>query len=429
MILSITRTALTNLSRDRAALLLCFVLPIVFFSIFAAIFGSAGRQAATPRIKLVVVDEDKSGISTRFLKALESEPSLVVPDTPERKKNVPAQPYDANTAEAAVRNGDVRVALIIPRGFGDSPIAFGPRTSAHKLELLSDTSDPVAPQIVAGLLQKTAMVSMPDVMAETGVRYIDQWAGGLSEGQHKAIEENMKMLKQRLAARAGTNDSVTQQNYGLVPVEVRDVLGATKKNPFVAYYAAGIGVLFLLFTASSAGGALLDESETGTLDRILSGRVSMTKLLLGKLAFLVLLNVTQLVVMFTWAAAVFQLDLVHHAAGFLLMAVATAATTSTFGLMLAAACRTRAQLAAFSTMVVLVVSALGGSMVPRFIMSECLQRVGLLTFNAWAIEGFTKVFWREVSVLDLWPNVVVLLAFGLVFFAISRRLAVRWERV
>jgi len=46
MILPIIRTAIVSLRRDRAALALSFILPISFFSIFAAIFG--GQRDATP---------------------------------------------------------------------------------------------------------------------------------------------------------------------------------------------------------------------------------------------------------------------------------------------------------------------------------------------------------------------------------------------
>ena len=58
MILPIVRTALIGLRRDRGALALSFVLPIVFFSIFAVIFG--GRRDTTPKITVLVVDEDHS---------------------------------------------------------------------------------------------------------------------------------------------------------------------------------------------------------------------------------------------------------------------------------------------------------------------------------------------------------------------------------
>jgi len=90
-------------------------------------------------------------------------------------------------------------------------------------------------------------------------------------------------------------------------------------------------------------------------------------------------------------------------------------------------CRTRAQLGALSTLVILIMSSIGGSMFPRVLMSEAMQRAGLLTLNAWAIDGFTKVFWRDEPVAHLWPQVLVLLVAGGALFAAARRLARRWE--
>jgi ABC-2 type transport system permease protein len=66
-------------------------------------------------------------------------------------------------------------------------------------------------------------------------------------------------------------------------------------------------------------------------------------------------------------------------------------------------------------------------MFPRYFMSEAMQKAGLLTINAWAIDGFTKVFWRDEPVSHLWPQVLVLLGVGVVLCAIARRLARRWE--
>ena len=76
------------------------------------------------------------------------------------------------------------------------------------------------------------------------------------------------------------------------------------------------------------------------------------------------------------------------------MTIATAIASSTFGLMLASISRSRMQLVAISNLAILLMSALGGSMYPRFLMPEKMQKVGLLTLNAWAIDGFQKIFWR-----------------------------------
>jgi ABC-2 type transport system permease protein len=72
-------------------------------------------------------------------------------------------------------------------------------------------------------------------------------------------------------------------------------------------------------------------------------------------------------------------------------------------------------------------SSIGGSMFPRFLMPEGMQKAGLLTINAWAIDGFTKIFWRDEPVSHLWPQVAVLVGIAVVLFAVARRVARRWE--
>lgn len=428
MISAIFRTAIASLRRDRGALALSFVLPVVFFSIFAVIFG--GRRDTTPKITVLVVDEDHSRASTRVVKGLEQEGSLVVKTRPEpavhlENKGVEQPGYTAATAEAAVKAGTAPVAVVIPRGFGDNPISFGPaNANSTAIQLLEDSSDAVAPQMVTGLLQKIVMVSMPDLMAEEGSKYIDRFAGGLTKEQRDRIQDNIGGLRRVEDSAVLTSASGSE---GIVAVTPRAVVGENKKNPMVSFYAAAIGVMFLLFTASGTAGALLDEAESGTLDRVLSSRVTMTSLMLGKLTFNSVLAFAQLVLMFLWGWAVFKLDFWTHIPGFLIMGVTTALAVAAFGLLLAATCKTRAQLGALSTLVILVMSSIGGSMFPRFLMPESMQKAGLLTINAWAIDGFTKVFWRDEPVSHLWPQVLVLVGIAIVLFAIARRVARRWE--
>jgi ABC-2 type transport system permease protein len=429
LIISIVRTAIASLRRDRAALALSFILPIVFFSIFATIFG--GRHDSTAKINVILVDEDHSRASADLLRGLQREGSLLVRTRPTSKsKGAEFLPeYTAATAEVAVKAGDAPVALIIPHGFGDNPISFGGDQGGVSIQLLNDSSDMIAPQMVAGLLQKAGMTSMPEVMAEKGMEYTDQYIGGFTPEQRKRMNGYLEKLRQRenQPAAAGTSPAKAESFAGPIAVQSRAVVGQNKRNPMISFYAAGIGVMFLLFTASGSAGALLDEAESGTLDRVLSSRITMTTLLMGKLTYNTLLAFTQLVVMFLWASSVFKLDLFTHIPGFVVMGLCTAFAVAAFGMLLASICRTRAQLGALSTLLILTMSAVGGSMFPRYLMPEAMQKAGLWTINAWAIDGFTKVFWRDLPVRELWPQVGVLLAVGIVLFVISRRIARRWE--
>ena len=433
MIFNVARTALIALKRDRGALVLSFVLPLAFFSIFAVIFG--GQHDSTPRVTLIVVDQDKSEASGNLIRALEQDGSLWVHRSPVTKKGVRSGPdYTAATAEAAVKAGDAPVALIIPAGFGQHPIAFGPDSGGSTLELLNDQSDAIAPQIVVGLLQKAAMTSMPSAMADEGMKYAEEYMGGFTPAQKTKVDGELEALRKleadgRVGAGSGSSGNGSSENAsaGIVAVNVRAVVGENKKNPMISFYAAAIGVMFLMFTASGSAGALLDEAESGTLERVLSTRVTMTKLLAGKLVFNTGLAFVQLVAMFLWGWAVFKLDFFSHLPGFAVMGLCTAFAVAAFGMLLASACQTRAQLGALSTLVILIMSSVGGSMFPRFLMPEGMQKAGLLTINAWAIDGFEKVFWRDLPVTALWPQVAVLLGVGVVLFLVARRVARRWE--
>jgi ABC-2 type transport system permease protein len=295
-----------------------------------------------------------------------------------------------------------------------------------RLVILADSADPVAPPILTGLLQKVVMTSMPEAMAEAGIQAMDRWGGGLTPEQRERLEESVRRLRDS-SARAPQAGASSPRASGVVDVEVRDILGQTKKNPTSALLAAGLGVMFLLFSATGAGGALIEEAESGTLDRILSTRVSMTPLLTGKLLYLSTVAVVQLTVMFVWGEIFFGVELHRHAAGFFIMSVATGLACSSFGLVLAAISRSRMQLVALANLIILVMSAVGGSMVPRYLLSEKIQKIGLWTINAWAIDGFLKVFWREEPLTHLWPQLTVLLTIAIVLFAAARRLARRWE--
>jgi ABC-2 type transport system permease protein len=117
----------------------------------------------------------------------------------------------------------------------------------------------------------------------------------------------------------------------------------------IAFYAAGSASCSCCSPPAPPGGSLLDEAESGALDRILSARVSMTTLLAGKMAYSALLASAQLTLMFLWGAAVFHLDLFTHLPGFIVMTAATSFAVASFGMLLASVSHTRAQQAAIAT--------------------------------------------------------------------------------
>jgi ABC-2 type transport system permease protein len=52
-----------------------------------------------------------------------------------------------------------------------------------------------------------------------------------------------------------------------------------------------------------------------------------------------------------------------------------------------------------------------------------------VTFNAWALDGYLKVFWRDAPIWQLWPQVAVLSVLAILFLTGARVMARRWEAV
>lgn len=406
MIWTVMTVCIRRLRHNRTELLLTIVVPIVFFSIFAVIFGGASGPGATPEIKVVAVDMVNNAYSRQVLETLYQTRGLRFVDQPsDAETQAGREPVlSERDATLMVRRGTVAMAIVL-------------RNSAAggiRVALLSDTSDQVAPQVATALVQRVLLMTPR-----------------MDAGQHQAVSAP-RYRESDVVHAGGANLVITDASavaaLPLSPaVEVIDVIGGNRHNPVISMYAAGIAVMFLLFGASSGGGALLEERENQTLDRLLTTGLTMDQLLLGKWCYLTVLGIVQTTIMFTWGQAVFGIDLLGHLDGFLIMTTVTAGADAAFGLLLATLCRTRGQLNGLSVVAVLSMSALGGSMVPRYVMSQSLRDAGLWTFNAWALDGYDKVFWRQLPVSELWPQMSVLMLCGAVFLVAARGLAVRWE--
>lgn len=393
MIRLLVRVAWTNLRRDRAAQVLVFVLPVAFFSIFAVIFGGSDGEGGLGRLQVAVVDESHTATSTALVAALRSDSSLRIVTRAAVRRGAPAESLDRAGAEALVRSGRLSAAIVLPPGIDTSLARFDGRGT--RAIVLVDPSDRVAAPMATGLLQRAA------------------------------LEATRSAANEFLGASAARPTPVDE----LMPArtEVRRVLGRREKHSMVAFYAAGIAVMFLMFSASGSAGGLIEETESGTLERVLSTGAGMTRLLAAKWVHVTTLCLAQLAVMFAWAAVVFRLELLPHLAGVVIVSVATAACTSAFGLVLATAARTRQQLAGLSNLVVLSLSAIGGSMFPRMFLPEYLQKASYVGFNAWALEAYVKVFWRDAPLAALWPQLAALAGFTALYLLLARRLARRWE--
>jgi len=383
-----------SLRRDWLALVLIFVLPIVFFSIMTAVLEQISDPNSISTVKLGVIDRDDSAMTRYIVRQLKAQKDFEVVDL----SGVPIdRKLDQQERARLLRDNHLTAIAVFPQDFEKSQSAGSKRGRA--IELLEDRANP----IYAGILAK---------MLESGLRGFAQLA---------LLSAALPHLSAADAAGPGTP---------VVIVERLDVFGkgfGQERKISVAYGAAGNAVLFLLFAMAGSGATLIEEEERGVVERILASGVSIREWLLHKWIFFTLIGTVQVTTMFVWGSLVYHLELFKgtHLWGFLIMTLATALAAGALGILLAVLCRSRTQLAGISTVVIVIMSALGGSMFPRFLMSAQLKTAGLFTFNAWALDGYQKVFWYETGLLALVPQLAVLLALALVFMGTAVAVAQR----
>ena len=245
MIYTIVRNGFRSLRRDRGALVLSFILPVAFFTIFGFVFGGM-RSTGTPRVSVLVVDEDHSPVSERLIRGLQHESSLLVSTHPEAKpeagKGQPVPPdYTAATAETAVKQGVAPVALIIPNGFGANPITFGPATNRKAFTLLHDSSDPIR-RADGG---RHAPKSRHDVVARfhgrRGHEVFRASQRRLDPQQRRSIDADLSRFHDQMQ-RPDQQHRIRPKaavHGGIVALSTRDVVGENKRSPMIAFYAAG----------------------------------------------------------------------------------------------------------------------------------------------------------------------------------------------
>jgi ABC-2 type transport system permease protein len=399
MIWTVVRVGLLRMWHGRTEILLTFVVPIAFFTIFAFIFDEQIGLGKSPRVNLALVDEDGTELSREFASTLAKWDTLRV-YAPADHTEVLFVFASTEPAKKLVLAGTLPLAVVIPKGWTAS--LTSPGNEAVNLRLLADSSDPVATQVVTALLRQTSGQIM-------------------GERAREQIRSFLSLSPDQFA------ESPVSHFAAPVAIDVVDLFAADKANPVVSMYAAGIAVMFLLFGAVGNSGTLLEEEENQTLERLMCSELSMIQLLAGKWLLMTIVGIVQVAIMFAWAQLTVGVDLLGHLSGFAVMTVVTAGAASSFALTLAALCTNRAQLNAVAVILILSMSALGGSMVPRYVMSETMQQIGKITFNAWALDGYIKVFWRDLPLGELAPELAVLTATAIVLFGAARLLARRWE--
>ena len=407
-VLSVAWKEIQLIAKDRGSLALIFLLPLLIGSltggINAQLWGGEGDAAILVDISLVNDDEGLFG--ERIADALQEIDELEV-----RLVDTVAETEDL------VNGGDVVAAVVIPSGFTDNIDAYTPA----EIEVVVDPAQPQSAGIVTGIMNQ--VVAEVTVWGEVqyGVRTILEQSGALEgaspEVQQATGAQIMGVIMTRL--------NEMRQDPAIV-VTSEDLEGTTVEGgilSFMAYLFPGFTVMFMFFIVGMAAESLLEERESGTLRRLAAAPLPRGTVVTGKMAAYILLVCLQVAVLFAIAHFAFDMPLGSSPVGLIALTVVTGFVATALGMLVAAIATTAKQAGNIGTILGLVLAGIGGSMPmtgkPLTRAGGALGTIAKLTPHAHAIEGYYSLMAEDATLIQILPEIGILLGMGVFLFAIA----------
>lgn len=396
------------LSRDLGGIAILFLMPLVLLIVITLIQDSSFKAVNSVKIPILLVDNDKGEVSKSITEGLMSSDAFTV---------IAAE--NADDAKSKVFNGDYQLAIVIPEALSQS---LATKVNANVERMLA----------AFGLEEDTITNNNKKVEPFQVTLYFDPATQGSFKNQVKSGIDKMiskietATIYSAFQEQLGEEEQLFETDPFITFKEITPTDGVADIIPNSAQHNVPAWALFaIFFIIVPLSINMVKEKNQGTFVRLRTQPIFYATVLGGKTVVYLAVCLIQFALMLAVGVFIFPLmglpvlDVSGKLPMLFLVALFAGLAAIGLGLLLGTIAKTQEQAAPFGATFVVILAALGGVWVPVFIMPKFMQVLSKISPMNWGLEGFYDVFLRNASVIQVLPEISLLVLFFLITLLIA----------
>ncbi len=366
--------------QDKGDLAFGLLLPVLTFALMYGAFGGETMFKATASI----VNEDNGVYSQQLIQQVDDIDGISV------------ALLTAEEANAKLERSDLLLALFIPSGFSDT------LESGGKAELLFKQrgNGGQEGQIMASIIRSVAGDINQQFQVLNGVKNALSGKG--------IPESNISLTVRNVLDKESLQPTVSVGE---------ELVGGSSE--FINQYLPGIITMYVLFSLTLSAMTIVEERRRGTLERLLTTRLNVGELFLGKFLATLARGFIQTCILLVLSYAVFQLFTPLSFLACLVVSLVFTAAAAGIGMIIASISRTEGAANWIAIVVTMFMVMIGGTF---FAVEEgsVLATIGTFSLNTYANKAYTTLITQGGTLGDTWSQLLVMVVVAAVGLIISR---------
>jgi ABC-2 type transport system permease protein len=416
---SACRKELLLLIRDKSGLAMLFIMPVVLI-VISSLMQEFGWSSLTkdPTVQVLFVDNDHDSLSLKIKSGFRESQSFEVID---RLNN---NLLTDSTAKNAVKRGEYLVAIVVPKG-ATSTMRANVRLSVAKTLAGFGIGNP---GLVNGIVFKDSV--------DVKIYFDPTVKKTFKNALISSIRENYYKFQTDWVFKTFNQEIALQMPMYKAPKDAfKEILHFKEEYPSYRevelipntsqHNVPAWTIFAMFFIVIPLTQSMIQEREGGSLFRLLTMPVSYMTLLMGKVGVYLVVCMMQTAAMLLAGILLLplfglpMLVLGNDILALFVMSMVVSMAAVGYGLMIGTIAKTHQQAAAFGSISVIILAAVGGLWVPIYLMAPFMRTIANLSPLNWAITGYYSIFLRGGNLIVIVPQAIKLLLFFLTTVSIT----------